>query len=50
MVEHRQGYKIACLEEIAFGNGWLSKREVAISAKKLMKSGYGAYLMNLIEE
>lgn len=49
-VEHRQGYKIACLEEIAFSNGWLSRSEVAILAKNLMKSGYGAYLMNLIEE
>lgn len=49
-VEHRQGYKIACLEEIAFSNGWLSRSEVAILAKSLIKSGYGAYLMNLIEE
>ena len=48
-VEQRQGYKIACLEEIAYGNGWLSKEQLKVLAKPLMKSGYGSYLMGLID-
>ena len=47
-VEHRQGYKIACLEEIAYTNEWLSKEQLNVLAKPLMKSGYGSYLMGLI--
>ena len=47
-VEQRQGYKIACLEEIAYVNGWLSKEQITLIAKPLMKSGYGQYLMELI--
>lgn len=47
-VEHRQGYKIACLEEIAYANGWLSKDQLKELAKPLMKSGYGSYLIDLI--
>ena len=48
-VEKRQGYKIACLEEVAYGNGWLSKEQLKVLAKPLMKSGYGSYLMGLID-
>jgi glucose-1-phosphate thymidylyltransferase len=44
-LEHRQGYKIACLEEIAFRNNWLSQTELETLAKPLVKSGYGQYLM-----
>lgn len=47
-VEHRQGYKIACLEEIAYASGWLTKDQVRTLAKPLIKSGYGNYLMDLI--
>jgi glucose-1-phosphate thymidylyltransferase len=47
-VEQRQGYKIACLEEIAYLNGWLSKEQITLLAEPLMKSGYGKYLMELI--
>ena len=47
-IEHRQGFKIACLEEIAFNNGWLSKPDIERIAKPLMKNGYGEYLMSLI--
>lgn len=47
-VEHRQGYKIACLEEIAYYNEWLSKEQLKVLAKPLMKSGYGSYLIDLI--
>jgi glucose-1-phosphate thymidylyltransferase len=47
-IEHRQGFKIACLEEIAFNNGWLSATEIAVLAKPMMKNSYGQYLMSLI--
>lgn len=47
-VEHRQGLKIACLEEIAFNNGWLTEQELALQAEALSKTGYGQYLMKLL--
>lgn len=46
-VEHRQGFKIACLEEIAFNNGWLTSDELAIRAKNLEKTAYGEYLLEI---
>jgi glucose-1-phosphate thymidylyltransferase len=48
-LEHRQGYKVACLEEIAFTNGWLSKGQLKEIAKPLLKSGYGQYLIDLVD-
>ena len=48
-VESRQGLKIACLEEIALHNGWLSIAEVKDTAQKLMKTSYGQYLNTLTE-
>lgn len=48
-IEKRQGYKIACLEEIAWNNGWLSNEEVMQTAKALSKNSYGQYLADLIE-
>ena len=47
-IEHRQGYKIACLEEIAYNNGWITKEKILEIAQPLIKSGYGQYLQNLI--
>lgn len=47
-VEKRQGFKVACLEEIAWRNGWLSDDEVAQAAKRLDKTGYGKYLQDLL--
>lgn len=47
-IEKRQGYKIACLEEIAFNNGWLSREQVLELARQLSKNGYGQYLMDLV--
>ena len=47
-IEHRQGYKIACLEEIALIQGWLSKDQVANVSKKYMKNSYGRYLASLV--
>ncbi len=49
-IEARQGYKIACLEEIAFNNGWLTEEEIRELAGKLKKSGYGEYLLGLLSE
>lgn len=48
-IEHRQGFKIACLEEIAFNHQWLSTEDIVEIAKPLLKNGYGQYLMSLIE-
>ena len=47
-IEHRQGFKIACLEEIAWRNGWLSSAEVEQAGQELRKSGYGEYLLRLL--
>ncbi|MGY4878619.1 glucose-1-phosphate thymidylyltransferase RfbA [Vreelandella aquamarina] len=47
-IEKRQGYKIACLEEIAFNQGWLSNEAMIHLSKPLEKGGYGAYLQQLI--
>lgn len=46
-IEHRQGLKIACLEEIAFNNGWLSKNDLQGRGAELAKTSYGAYLLEL---
>ncbi|WP_211828582.1 glucose-1-phosphate thymidylyltransferase RfbA [Kistimonas asteriae] len=46
-IEHRQGLKVACLEEIAFNNGWLSVDELLTQACMLKKTSYGQYLMTI---
>jgi len=46
-IETRQGYKVACLEEIAMHNGWMSKDEVRRAGEKLNKTAYGQYLINV---
>ena len=46
-IEHRQGLKVACLEEIAFYKGWLSKKLLLKQADKLKKTSYGEYLVNV---
>ena len=48
-IEKRQGYKIACLEEIAWRNDWLSNEEVMQTAKALSKNHYGRYLADLVK-
>jgi len=47
VIELRQGIKIACIEEIAFRKGFISKEQLMLLAKPLLKSGYGQYLINL---
>lgn len=48
-IEQRQGWKVACLEEIAYTNGWISADQVAAQAEKLKKTGYGQYLLELLQ-
>jgi glucose-1-phosphate thymidylyltransferase len=48
-IEKRQGYKIACLEEIAWRNGWLTSDNLKEGALLLSKNGYGQYLSSLLE-
>lgn len=47
-LEKRQGYKVACLEEIAFNQGWLSKEQVLKIGHTMSKNSYGQYLISLV--
>jgi glucose-1-phosphate thymidylyltransferase len=49
-MEKRQGYKVACLEEIGFDNGWLTKEQVQKQALALAKTEYGQYMLKFIVE
>ncbi|SHM73166.1 glucose-1-phosphate thymidylyltransferase RfbA [Phytopseudomonas punonensis] len=49
-IEHRQGLKVACLEEIAYGQGWIDRDRLLAQAKAFGKTGYGQYLFSLAEE
>ena len=49
-IEKRQGYKVACLEEIALNNGWLTKQQVADIGQSMSKNAYGQYLISLTSE
>ena len=49
-IEKRQGLKVACLEEIAFHKSWLSKEDLEISIKPLLKTNYGQYIHNLVNQ
>ena len=49
-LEKRQGLKVACPEEIAFNQGWITAEELAREAHKLGKSSYGQYLVQILEE
>ena len=49
-IEARQGLKVACLEEIAYRQGWLGADRLAYEADKLSKTGYGQYLLRIIKE
>ena len=49
-IERRQGLKIACPEEIAYRSGWIDANQLEQLAAPLIKSGYGAYLTNILKE
>lgn len=49
-VEHRQGLKIACLEEISFRKGWLSESALRLRADTFKNNGYGKYLLSLLRK
>jgi glucose-1-phosphate thymidylyltransferase len=48
-VEHRQGLKVACLEEIAYQRGWICEQRLQKQATALQKTGYGQYLQKVVE-
>jgi glucose-1-phosphate thymidylyltransferase len=48
VIEDRQGFKIGCIEEIAWRAGWISDDQLEALAQPLLKSGYGRYLANLL--
>jgi glucose-1-phosphate thymidylyltransferase len=50
VIEERQGLKVGCIEEIAYNMGYITKEQLEAEAKKLVKSGYGQYLLNLIKK
>ena len=49
-IETRQGLQVACLEEIAYENGWMTPEEIWASCADMLKTNYGQYLMRLIEK
>ena len=48
-LQNRQGQKICCPEEIAWRNKWIDKDQLEILAKRQLNSGYGKYLLNILE-
>ncbi|WP_437920227.1 glucose-1-phosphate thymidylyltransferase RfbA [Sphingobacterium sp. LRF_L2] len=50
VIEKRQGHKVACLEEIAFTQGWITKDQLLTLAQPMLKNGYGNYLLKIAEE
>lgn len=47
-LEHHQGFKVACLEEIAFNNGWISAEVLQKQAETMRNNSYGQYLLDLL--
>jgi len=48
-IEHRQGFKVACPEEIAYRNGWVNAEQLEQLAQPYLKTGYGQYLIDLLK-
>ena len=48
-IEKRQGYKIACLEEIAYKNNWISKKKIISLGKEVKETNYGKYLLEVVK-
>jgi len=49
-LEKRQGLKVACIEEIAFRQGWITAMQLEEQAQPMLKNGYGQYLMKVLRE
>lgn len=49
-IEKRQGYKVACLEEIAFNNNWLTEQQVQAAGELMSKNSYGQYLFDILKD
>jgi len=49
ILEHRQGLKVACPEEVSWRMGWIDEHQIRLLAKPLIKSGYGQYLLDILE-
>ena len=50
VIEKRQGLKIACLEGIAYRNGWITEKKMRELAKPMLKNQYGQYLLKVVDE
>lgn len=50
IIEDRTGYKIACIEEIAYDMGYIDEKQLRVLAEPLMKSGYGNYLLDIVDK
>ena len=50
VIEKRQGLKIACLEDIAYRQGWISEEKMRQVAEPMLKNQYGQYLLKVIDE
>lgn len=50
VIEKRQGLKVACLEEIAYNSGWITREQLIETAQPMAKNGYGQYLLRLAQE
>jgi glucose-1-phosphate thymidylyltransferase len=50
VIEHRQGQKIGCIEEISWRQGWINDSQLRELAAPLVKSGYGEYLLGLFAD
>lgn len=50
VIEQRQGLKVGCIEEVAFRKGFINKDQLAMLAQPLLKSGYGQYLLGILEQ